>query len=335
MLPADRRGEYERLKATHESLKAELPSKYPFLHGAAEFTPWDLPLHKRGNPEDLGEIVPRGFPAVLANGKPLKFTEGSGRMELARTVAHHSLAARVAVNRMWLALFGEGIVATPSNYGSTGDRPAVPELLEYLAGRFAANGYSVKAMIREIMLSAAYQRTSATQAANDAIDAANRTFWRQNRRRLDAEPLLDAMLAVSGELDRTAGGESKPLDEAFVRRSLYAKTSRFQQDETLSLFDLPSALVTCEQRVVTTVPLQKLFLLNSGMVARRAEALGKRIARDNPSESVAVAYRLVFNRAPTPAELSLARDFLDSAGGNPWPQYAWVLLSSNEFAYVD
>ncbi len=335
LLPADRRGEYERLKTAHEDLKAALPPKYPFLHGAAEFTPWDLQLHKRGSPEDLGETVARGFPAVLANGKALKFTQGSGRMELARTVAHHPLAARVAVNRFWLALFGEGIVATPSNYGSTGDRPAVPDLLEYLAGRFAAQGYSMKAMIREIMLSEAYQRTSAAHSASDAIDAANRTFWRQNRRRLDAEPLLDAMLAVSGELDRTGGGESKPLNEAFVRRSLYAKTSRFQQDETLSLFDLPSALVTCEQRVVTTVPLQKLFLLNSGMVARRAEALGKRIARTDRGEGIEAAYRLLFHRAPTAEEAVLGRGFLDSAGGNLWPQYAWVLLSSNEFTYVD
>jgi cytochrome c553 len=335
LLPSPSRAEYEQLKAAHESLKAALPPKYPFLHGAAEFTPWDLQLHKRGNPEDLGEVVPRGFPAVLANGQPLKFTEGSGRMELARTVAHHPLAARVAVNRVWLALFGQGIVATPSNYGSTGDRPAVPELLEYLAARFAAQGYSVKSIVREIMLSDAYQRASSAHAPGDAIDAANRTFWRQNRRRLDAEPLLDAMLAASGELDRSLGGESKPLDESFVRRSLYGKTSRFQQDHTLSLFDLPSALVTCEQRVVTTVPLQKLFLLNSGTVARRAEALGKRIANDNPDHAIAEAYRLLFHRAPTTAELSLARGFVANAGANPWPRYAWVLLSSNEFAYVD
>ena len=106
-------------------------------------------------------------------------------------------------------------------------------------------------------------------------------MWRQRRHRLQAEPLLDAMLAVSGELDPTVGGESKPLTAEFRRRSLYAKTSRFQQDETMSLFDLPSAAVTCEQRVVTNVPLQKLFYLNSDIVGQRATALGKRIEQNN------------------------------------------------------
>ncbi|MCW5965668.1 MAG: PSD1 domain-containing protein [Bryobacterales bacterium] len=329
------RAEFKRLKARQEALKAALPPKYPFLHGAAEFEPWDLQLHRRGNPEDLGEAVPRAFPAVLSDGRQIFFREGSGRMELARTVAHHPLASRVAVNRIWMALFGQGIVATPSNLGSVGDRPSVPGLLEYLAGRFVQKDYSVKTLVREILLSKAYQRDASAQPSAAAVDAANRTFWRQNRRRLEAEPLLDAMLAASGELDRTVGGESRPLEETFVRRTLYAKTSRFQQDETLTLFDLPSALVTCEQRVVTTVPLQKLFLLNSGTVHRRAEALAQRIQDDDPDAGITTAYRLLFQRPPATEELQQAREFLASGEPSRWREYAWALLSSNEFAYVD
>lgn len=335
LLTGPEREEYQRLKTAAETLKAALPPKYPFLHGAAEFEPWDLPLHKRGNPNDLGEVIPRGFPKALSDGKQIRFTEGSGRLELARIVAHHPLAARVAVNRIWMALFGQGIVATPSNFGAVGDRPATPELLEYLAGRFAQRGYSLKETIREIMLSAAYQRTADLSPANARIDGANRTFWRQSRRRLEAESLLDSMLAASGELDRRVGGESQPLGPSFVRRSLYAKTSRFQQDETLSLFDLPSALVTCEQRVVTTVPLQKLFLMNSEITAKRAEALGRRIARESPAEGISAAYRQVYHRDPNAQELQLGLEFLRDGRATRWREYAWVLLSSNEFAYVD
>jgi cytochrome c553 len=335
LLAPEEQDQYDRLRDEAERLKAALPPQYPFLHGAAEFEAWDLQLHQRGNPEDLGEVVPRGFPAVLNDGQPLLFTQGSGRMELAQTVASHPLAARVAVNRIWMALFGEGIVTTPSNFGSVGARPTVPDLLELLASRFAAKGYSVKGMIREVMLSEAYQRSAEASEANNRADAGNTTFWRQSRRRLEAEPLLDAMLVATGELKRNLGGESGTLDESFTRRMLYARTGRFQPDETLALFDLPSALVTCEQRVVTTVPLQKLFLLNSSLVQRRAEALAARIANPDPRRGVEQAYQLLFQRSPQHTEREEALAFLGTGGPQQWKDYAWVLLSSNEFAYVD
>lgn len=335
LLPEKLRGEYETLKAKLDGLKKALPLQYPYFQGASEFEAHDLQLNIRGNPEQLGEVVPRRFPLALSGGKTVEFHEGSGRLQLADTVAHHPLAARVAVNRIWMTLFGQGLVRTPSNFGKVGDRPVLPELLEYLAARFVDRNYSVKDMIREIILSEAYQRSSASVSQNDKTDGENRHLWRQNRRRLEAESMLDAMLAVSGELDRSSGGESKPLDVEFRRRALYAKTSRFQQDETLSLFDLPSAGVTCEQRVVTNVPLQKLFFLNSDIVARRSAALAKRIARDDEEGGISAAYRLLFHREPTRSERQAGRDFLRDAGENGWAQYAWVLLSSNEFAYVD
>ncbi len=335
LLDAGVQPEYARLKKSFDDLKKALPPQYPYLQGAAEFEPQDLNLNLRGNPEALGEVVPRQFPVILSGGKTIPFNQGSGRAQLADTVAHHPLAARVAVNRIWLVLFGQGLVRTPSNFGRVGDRPAIPELLEFLAARLVERNFSVKEMIREIVLSDAYQRSSVSNAANEKIDPDNRYLWRQNRRRLEAESLLDAMLAVSGELDPTVGGESKVLSAAFHRRTLYAKTSRFQQDETVSLFDLPAAAVTCEQRVVTNVPLQKLFFLNSDTVAERSAALAKRIRKRRGDKGIDAAYQLLFQRPPTEQERLLGRAFLKGAGDTRWNQYAKVLLSSNEFAYVD
>ncbi len=209
-----------------------------------------------------------------------------------------------------------------------------PELLEYLAARFVQQGYSVKAVIREIVTSDAYMRSSDNNAANAKIDPDNRYLWRQSRRRLQAESLRDALLAVSGELDRTVGGESKPLNSDF-RRTIYAKMSRFQQEETLSLFDLPSALVTCEQRAVTNVPLQMLFFLNSEEVTARASALAKRVMTTAPEEGIRKAYRLLFDRMPTAKEMQLGGEFLRDGDAEALKRYARVLLSSNEFAYVD
>jgi cytochrome c553 len=329
------RPEYERLKTAAETLKKALPPQYPYLHGAGEFEPWDLRLNLRGNPESLGEVVPRRFPTALSTGKFIPFDQGSGRLQLAETIARHPLAARVAVNRIWLALFGQGLVRTPSNLGRVGDRPALPDLLEHLAARFVEHRYSVKDMIREIVLSDAYQRSSSNNAANQKIDAENRYLWRQNRRRLEAEPLLDAMLAVSGELERAIGGQSRPLDADFRRRTLYAKTGRFQQDETLSLFDLPVASVTCEQRAVTNVPLQKLFFLNSDTAVRRAAALAQRLPGKAEDAAITAAYSLLFQRQPSERERRLGRAFLQTARAERWREYAQVLLSSNEFAYVD
>jgi hypothetical protein len=317
---------YEELKAERDRLKKLLPEKYPYVDGISEFESFDLNLDKRGNPEDPGEVVPRRFPLVLSRNEVIRFDQGSGRMQLANTVAHHPLAARVAVNRIWMHLFGSGIVRTPSNFGLAGDRPGNPELLEYLAARFVQLNYDQKAMIREIVLSAAYQRSSSGDASQDP---GNRLWARQNRRRLAAEPLRDAMLAVSGRLDPAIGGASVELNSKMQRRTVYAKVGRFEANETLSLFDHPNAAVTCEQRVVTNVPLQKLYYLNSDIVTIEAEALGKRIEK----LGVSGGYQLVFQREPSRSEAAAAQQFFKDGG--TWTQYAQVLLSTNEFAYVD
>ncbi len=316
------KSQYDQLLATRDRLKTELGPKYPYFDGITEFDPHDLPLDLRGNPEAPGEIVPRRFPLVLSNGQPLPLNQGSGRLQLAQHVAHHPLAARVAVNRIWMHLFDEGIVRTPSNFGLAGDRPSNPELLDALAARFIALNYDVKALIREITLSRAYQRSA--EGTGD-----NRYFARQNRKRLAAEPIRDAMLAVSGTLDPAIGGPSQDLKPDFRRRTLYAKVGRFQAEETLSLFDHPSAAVTCEQRVVTNVPLQKLFYLNSDLVMTQANALGAILEKSG----IDAAYQRLFDRQPNASEKAAAQQFLDQGG--TWSQLAQVLLSTNEFSYVD
>lgn len=321
------RDHLDRLRAAKTALEKAKPAEYPYLMAIGEGEPWDLPLNVRGNPFELGVEVPRAFPAVLGGGE---LRDGSGRLQLARKVAGHPMAARVMVNRIWQALFGAGLVRTPSNFGTMGDRPAQAALLEYLAARFVELGSSPKKLIREIVLSETYQASSLVMEANQKIDPDNRYFWRQNRRRLDAEAMRDQLLDAAGELDRRAGGESAALDDKFSRRAIYARVSRYQQEATLSLFDFPSASVTCEQRASTNVPLQRLYFLNSDFLHARAADFAKRVA--GAGDAIGRAYEILFQRAPTARERELGAAFVARDG---WKAYAQVLLSSNEFAYVD
>ena len=314
----------EKLRAELASLKKSSPAPYPYLHGVAEHEePIDIELNLRGNPERLGPKIPRHFLTALGGAA---LGQGSGRLQLAEAVVAHPLAARVMANRIWEHLLGHGVVRTPSNYGLMGERPANPELLEYLATRFVALGWSSKALIREIVLSETYQASSANTAAGEKVDPSNRLFWRAERRRLDAESMRDAILAVSGELDCTVGGESTELDDRNLRRTVYARVGRYQQNEALALFDVPSSSASAEHRAVTNVPLQRLYFLNSDFIKRRARAFGARIT------SVERAYELLFQRAPSAREKERGEQFLREASK---AEYAQVLLSANEFLYVD
>ncbi|HKB00901.1 MAG TPA: PSD1 and planctomycete cytochrome C domain-containing protein [Gemmataceae bacterium] len=313
----------------------------PVVHSLIEGAkPADMKVHVRGNPATLGEEAPRRFLGILAGDNPPRFQKGSGRMELARAIASkdNPLTARVFVNRVWMHHFGRGIVGTPSNFGSLGERPTHPELLDFLAARFVANGWSVKALHRDILLSSAYQLGSQYDEHNLAADPDNKLLWRMNRRRLEVEPWRDAMLAVAGQLDETTGGPSADLSAPTnTRRTLYGAVSRHNLDPVLRLFDFPDPNLTSDRRPVTNVPLQQLFVLNSEFMARQAKALAARVKEAEPTDTARIrrAFLLTYGRPPNERELQFGEDFLTGGGPDAWEKYAHVLLSANEFAFVD
>jgi mono/diheme cytochrome c family protein len=317
----------------------------PVIHGLVESDkPANMRIHLRGNAENLGDEVPRRFLTVLASSEPQPFTSGSGRLELAQAIASptNPLTSRVIVNRVWAHHFGVGIVATPSNFGSLGQAPTHPELLDWLASRFVAEGWSLKRLHRRIMSSQAYQRNSSAERGTqiaEQVDPDNQYLWRMNRRRLEIEPWRDAMLAVSGNLDASLGGKPSELSDGdHRRRTLYGAVSRHNLDPVLRLFDFPDPNLTADRRPTTIVPLQQLFVLNSDFLTRQAESLAEQAMTASADDEARIrhAYELAFSRLPTARELELGREFLQATESDKaWVYYAQALLSSNEFAFID
>jgi hypothetical protein len=230
---------------------------------------------------------------------------------LADDILKQPISMRVIVNRIWKEHFGAGIVDTPSNFGQTGERPTNPELLEYLAATFANSGMSIKKLHREIMLSAAYRLSSANDAADYAKDSGNRFYWRFDRKRMDAEQLRDSVLMVAGNLDNQLGGPSEELTPAFTRRTVYGKVSRYKLDEYLQLFDFPTPSISAEKRYTTTVPLQRLFLMNSDFMQVEAEELAKRVANEPDNRArIRKIYLLAYGRDPSEEEIELGVEYL-------------------------
>jgi mono/diheme cytochrome c family protein len=331
-------GEWKRrldaLRAEVAEAKKALPPQYPFLQTVKDKpNPQDIRVAIRGDVNNRGEVAPRHFVSILCQGEPKKFTQGSGRLELAEAIAdpQNPLTARVMVNRIWMHHFGRGIVETPSNFGEMGARPSNPELLDYLAARLVENKWSIKAMHREIMLSAVYQLSTESVAANEAADPDNRMLWRANWQRLDAEALRDSLLFVAGSLDTTAGGPPVRFGDENHRRAVYGFTSRRKPDPTMALFDFPTPNSTVEQRIVTNVPLQRLFLMNSSFVEKQAQGLAQRLNGDD-TQKVRQAYRILYGRLPSGEELDMSLTFLRK---NNWNEYARVLLNSNEFLWIN
>jgi hypothetical protein len=309
----DRRALIELLRKDVEAAsKALEATKFTYVHGVRDIEkPANLQVHLRGNPMRLGDEVPRGFLSVLGPSERKTFAQGSGRLELAKTITEQPIAMRVIVNRVWKEHFGTGLVDTPSNFGINGERPTHPELLDYLAQFFVDHGMSIKALHREIMRSATYQLSAENEPAAFAKDSGNRLYWHANRRRMSAEQIRDSVLFVSGALDARVGGPSVPLTPLGDRRTVYGRVSRYKLDEFLQLFDFPSPSQTAEKRFTTNVPLQRLFFMNSDFMQQHAERLAQKVA-DEPDDQARIqnVYRLIFGRAPTPEEVTAARDFL-------------------------
>jgi len=348
----DKKGARERLKALQaelEKLQKDAPKPFEVIHSLAEADkPADLRVAVRGNPENLGPAAPRRFLSALSDGTPEPFRQGSGRLELARAVTRpdNPLTARVMVNRVWEHHFGRGLVATPSNFGALGEPPTHPELLDHLAARFVALGWSLKGLHREILLSATYQLAGRIDPKNHEADADNTLLWRMNRRRLEVEAWRDAMLAVSGGLDRSLGGPSQELAApGNRRRTFYAAVSRHNLDALLRLFDFPDPNITCDRRSVTSVPLQQLFVLNSEFMVRQARGLARRLTSDpagDDAERVRRAFPVLYGRPAGDDEVAWGVEFLRGVGTpegitslSAWEQYAQALLGANEFAFVD
>jgi hypothetical protein len=300
------------------SRRKEMP-EFPFVHGIIDVDdPKDIRIHVRGSPYNLGDPAQRRFVEVLSEGEPKPFTKGSGRLELAESIAESPIAARVIANRVWKWHFGTGIVNTPSNFGQMGERPSHPELLEYLAKSFVDGGRSLKQLHREIMLSSTYQMASTYDEASYRKDPSDRLHWRGPRQRLEAEEIRDSLLSVSGELDDTPGGPPTDLsDAANRRRSVYGRISRFRLDTFLQVFDFPNPAISSEGRMETSVPLQRLYFMNSDFVYQQAESLAKRVASEAGDENkIRQAYRLVYQREPEPREVEAGVAFLKRARQN-------------------
>jgi Protein of unknown function (DUF1553)/Protein of unknown function (DUF1549)/Planctomycete cytochrome C/Concanavalin A-like lectin/glucanases superfamily len=302
----------------------------------------DVQVFLRGNPRKLGKTVPRGFPRISMGEHREPITEGSGRRQLADWLARrdHPLTARVMVNRIWQHHFGEGLVRTPNDFGTRGERPTHPELLDHLAARFMDSGWSIKAMHRLIMMSSAYQQGGRAVDGLVALDPENRLLGRMNRRRLDAEAIRDSLLFVAGRLDTTSGGTAF-LDLGVPRRTLYLSSARTgaSTSDFGRLFDRADPGSIVDRRGQSIVAPQALFFMNDPFVADQARALAARVMREEAGDDRARIHRLyaiALSRPPTQAEIDLGLRMLAPDGeGDPLERYCLIVLGSNEFICLD
>ena len=359
---ADRRALLARLARVRQ----ESPRPLPQARGLDETGPRAPPtfLLQRGDFNAKGAEVVPAFPVVLSGSEtPSRIERTAHSTGRRRALADwltrpdNPLTARVLINRVWQHHFGRGIVATPSDFGTMGEPPSHPELLDWLATEFVARGWSMKTLHRLMVTSATYRQSSRPDPAALAADPENTLFWRQNRQRLDGEALRDALLAVGGRLNLALGGSSvfpelpaeltklsskgavwpvspDPADRD--RRSLYVFVRRNLRFPFFEAFDRPDTNASCPRRAVTTIAPQALTLLNSALANDAARALASRVERAAGSDieaQIRQAYRLAFAREPDPEELRLAREFLGREGS--LRLFCLALLNANEFLYID
>jgi hypothetical protein len=289
----DKDKEMTRMKERVVVLERKAPD-VPRAYAVSEGTPADAKVQIGGDPRKLAEAAPRGFLTILGGQKLPSEQNGSGRLELAEWITDPSnpLTARVMVNRIWQHHFGRGLVATPNDFGSRGERPVNPELLDYLASRFRESGYSIKAMHKLMVMTRAYQMASGNDERNARIDAKNEYQWRFDRRRLDAEEIRDAMLAVSGNLDRTMGGPHPfPPETTFKytqhvqffatyetkQRGVYLMQQRQRKHPWLEAFDGADPNASSPVRTSGQTSIQALAMMNSAFVDEQSDALAVRV----------------------------------------------------------
>jgi mono/diheme cytochrome c family protein len=335
-LTGEEQNQIDDWNKTLAELKKAAPPMYETAHTLRDSGSGDMKIALRGDLRKPGDVAPRRFLRLLSSDDPARFTKGSGRLELADVVASadNPLTARVIVNRIWQHHFGKALVRSPSNFGTLGQKPTHPELLDWLASEFVNSGWSIKSLHRLILTSATWQQSSRIREDAFNQDGDNRLIWRMNPRRMDAESWRDSQLFVTDELDETLGG--RPIDNitASSRRTIYAKVSRngdrFASDSFLRLFDFPQMRATVAERPSTIVPQQYLFMMNSDFMVARARALVARISADDPGsegEKISKAYQLLYGRNATTAETAIGLQYLTQTpevahGSRPTPEPA-------------
>ena len=366
--------EKRKAEAENQDNLRRLTNRYPYFakaYAVSEGKPVNARIMVRGEPATLGPEVERGFLTILGGDKLPAGETGSGRLELADWVADpkNPLTARVIVNRVWQWHFGQGIVATPDDFGARGEAPSHPELLDYLATRFIESGWSIKKLHRMILLSRTYQAASGNDPKNALKDPKNAYLWKFNRRRLDAEEIRDSLLALSGNLDPAPGGEppftpemswkytqhqpfiAAEKDFATNKRSVYLMQQRIRRQPFLDLFDGADPNSVTGVRPLTTTALQALYTMNDPFFHEQADGLAVRVgmAYGTDAERLNYAFSLLYGRSTTPEEIRDARQFLSAAraslDGTAVPDYKKnrealaslmrVLLSTSEFLTLD
>lgn len=335
-------GEYQKLlKEVEQWLMTGAgapPRTTPLLDASV---PYDARIFLRGNPLRLGDPVSRRALTLL---KPDQqpFTQGSGRLELAKEIVRpdNPLTARVLVNRVWHWHFGQGMVRTPSDFGLRSQPPSHPELLDCLAERFATrDGWSVKQLHRRIVLSATYRQSSLDRADANAIDPENRLLWRMNLRRLEFESFRDAMLDAADSLDRRVGGPPLQLlgESLIPRRTLYGFIDRMDVAPLLTTFDFPSPSVSSPLRESTTVPPQSLYLMNHGLIFEIASRIARRTDLPPTIDArIERVFQILYARSPTARERDAFFAYLGTAPDEArWAQLLQTMLIANEFVFID
>lgn len=313
-----------------------------FVHVVKDGKVQDLPLFKRGDVRDKGDVVPRSFLSILSTKDKKNFTKGSGRLELAEAIADpkNPLTARVAVNRIWQMLFGRGLVLTASNFGNLGTAPTHPELLDHLAIAFIEGEWSTKNLIKKILSSSTYKQSSIVSLDKRKMDEENKFYSYFPRRRLSAEMLRDAMLFVSEELEKgDSGSKSLEISDAKnFRRTIYGRISRKELDHYLALFDYPDPNIHSSTRAETITPAQKLYFINSPFILARVRKIVSNIGNDNPAMSVQNMYSKILSRLPSEEELSNAIEYISvdkEKRLDRLQRFTQNLLISNEFIFRD
>ncbi|MDB5334419.1 MAG: Protein of unknown function (DUF1553)/Protein of unknown function (DUF1549)/Planctomycete, partial [Planctomycetaceae bacterium] len=350
--------EVKRLEKDLQKLTAEGPKRPRFMSVEEEPKSEDCAIHIRGTVHNLGAIAPRGFMSVVSQGPaPTIPASQSGRRELGDWLAStdNPLPPRVMANRIWHWLLGSGLVRTVDNFGTTGEAPSHPELLDYLATQFVADGWSTKSLIRQIVLSRTYRLSSVASPQLSKNDPENRLLGHGNRRRQDAECLLDAILAASGQLDLQAGGSTiRPgtsadygYQSAITRRAVYWPVLRNALPELFEVFDFPDPSMVFGRRNTSTVAPQALFLMNNSFVQEQSRLAAVRLLKDVPDDDTArvnLVFRRLLGRFPSDAERVTALKYveLDATVADfkqqqlqRWGQLIQALFGSVDFRYVN